>query len=111
MSELELFQIRQSQKLHDGCPEHKAIMALTRYYYTHFFLKEYKRVELYSKTPMIDDKNGELLGHKVLYSEDGSRDGVVEILLGQRCPRDSCCSNDIQCIHELVVDKDFILDK
>ena len=35
--ELELFQIRKSHKLHDGCPEHKAIMALIMYYFPDFF--------------------------------------------------------------------------
>ena len=76
-----------------------------------FFLKEYQRVGLYSKIPMYDENNGALLGHKILYGEDCSGNVVVQILLGQLCPRDFTCSNYIQCDHELVIDNDFIIDK
>jgi hypothetical protein len=106
--ELEFEQARLALKLDETSPKYKALFALTIYYYREFFLKNWSRIHLYRNEPYYSE-GGELLGQKVFYLRDDSLS--VTIPIGERCPRDACSQYDYQCVHELVVDQDFILDK
>ena len=53
--------------------------------------------------------NGEVTGHEIIYN---AGEGVgIRIPIGGRCPKDSCIADDIQCVHEMVNDNDFITEK
>lgn len=113
-AELQLEQARLSKNMASGSAEFKALHALTRYWYNEYFVASWNRVQFYKKEKYVFDGTGEVAGHEVTFvggTGDGSINGPVRIPLGGRCPRDVCICMNIQCVHEMVVDEDFVLEK
>ena len=107
-SKLEFEQARLSRVLEHGSPEYLAMKSLTRHAFKNMFHQSWKRTQSYRKKPVHDEFN-QLTGHEIYYNDHDQISCFIS--LEGRCPRDDCASFDVQCVHELVNDNDFLINK
>ena len=75
-----------------------------------FFSKHQRRVKKYRREP-CSESSGDLKGYEVIYIAGDDAGTWLKIPLGERCKKKRCIALDCQCVHELMIDKDFILKK
>jgi hypothetical protein len=106
--ELEFEQERLGAAMDKSDPQFKALHALTRYSYNNLFLQRWKRKKDY-RVEVLPSLDGDKSIFSVVHITTGKlSSSIVE---GCRCDRDECVSWDIQCVHEMAIDEDFILEK
>ena len=109
---LELEQARLGRGMIEGSIEFCALMSLYSHAYNKFFLPHFNRMSEYSKRQLNSD-DGNLVRYEIIYTGDkvGDRSRTTIIICGERCPKHYYKAYDIQCVHELVNDECFILEK
>ena len=107
-SKLELEQHRVGQTMVQDSPEHKALMCLYRYPRERHFVADFNRISDYCAEP-VTDGSGIVVANKVIHVATCRVSCMIPI--DGRCPRIQCIAFDKQCVHELVIDQDFILNK
>jgi len=58
-----------------------------------------------------EDDNRVVSGNRVSHNNSDSGASSIYIDKDGRCPKPWCVCQDIQCVHKLVVNRRFILDK